>query len=1048
MTSKSKKTNKSKRLIFHDYWDIQDKYVTDYGKHTILFMQVGSFYEAYSTDIIGPNLENLSEILNIILTRKSKSNPVVNETNPYMLGFPDRYLDKYMKILIQNGYTVVIYDQKKVKNITGKEDIYRELAGVYSPGTYTEQTSPDSSNLICMYISDLKTDSGRYLPCIAVSSIDLSTGENVVYESYSTDNDTNYALDETLRFLTVNPPKELIIYKDNTSVTDSSIISYLELDDVNYTICEGVNKNFKLVSYTQAVLSKIFPDRGMLNPIEYVDLERYPYSLICYILLLEFARQHKSDIIYNIDKPKIFDDQNNLILGNNASYQLNVIEHNSRNTPNVKYKCLFDVVNQTSTAIGRRYLKKTLNAPYISIDIIQKRLDCVEEFVNNDKWKNVELLLKGIVDIERLSRKLGFYKIQPYELTNMYFSIENVLKLAEYLKKYQMFDTININSDTITNLKEFIKNVQQKFNTDIMERLNSNDTYDAFFREGISSDIDKMQRDIKNIETLFSNIETVLSKYVTDRGKAVLSKGNKMKLCNNSRDGYFFKISDKRAESLIKNISGKKEIKITDSYSIDISTIYVKNNPKNGKKIFFPFLTDKAKELDLLKIKIKDIAVDIYVNILKSYNEKYTKYFRDASNFVGLVDFIKSAAKCATMYNYTKPVIVNNNNSFVCCKELRHPIVERIRDDVEYIPHDLYIGKAEDNDLEGMLIYGLNSSGKSTIMKSVGISIIMAQCGMYVPAKEYKFMPYRSLFTRISGDDNILKGLSSFALEMIELRAILKRADKGTLIIGDEVCRSTDIISANALVSTTIEMLSKTGSTFIFATHLHDIPTMDNIVNLSNVKPFHLNVTYDNDKDRLIFDRKLKEGSGETVYGVKVAKYLINDTEFINKSQNIVNKLTNIPDSIVNKKRSKYNKTLYMDNCGICKKNVNTTEDLFDTHHINFQKDCKDGFVKDKPHIQMNSKANLIVLCKKCHQSLHAGNLTISKYIETSTGKDIDIKINNVTNKKTNRKYTDEHRIAIQKLKGKSMRYIKSELKEKYNISPSNSFIYKVQKSV
>lgn len=1037
---------KVKRLIYHEYWEYQDKYTNEYGTKSIVFMQVGSFYEAYSTNSKGYNLDKLSELLNIILTRKNKSKEIVDDTNPYMLGFPDRYLDKYMKILISNGYTVVIFDQHKVINKMGKEDVYRELAGIYSPGTYIENTSPDSNNLICMYISDLRTKTGRLLPCIAIASIDLSTGENTVYESYSTDNDHNYALDEASRFLTVNPPKELIIYKDNTELTDINILSYLELEDKNCTICEGVNKKFKLVSYAKAVLEKVFPDRGMLHPIEYIDLERSPYSLVCYISLLEFAKQHKHDILNNIRKPKIFNNCKNLILGNNASYQLNIIEHNSKNAPNVNYKCLFDVVNKTSTAIGRRFLKYTLNAPYVAHDIIQSRLDCVEALLKDNLWKNAENYLKGIVDIERLSRKLTFNKIQPYELANMYFSIENVIRLSVLIGDREIFKDINIGEDTLCQLRSFVKDIIENFDINIMERLNINDAYDSFFKKGINKEIDNIQKEINITKDLFENITSALSKYVNDRGKAVLSKGNKMTLCNNARDGYYLKLSDKRAESFKKNIKGKKMLKITDNYSIDTSTIEIKVNPKNGQKIFFTDLTKRAREYELLQDKVKEMACEVYTDILKGYNDNYTDAFRETSSFIGLIDYIKSAAKCAKMYNYVKPVIKGDkdDNSFVKCKGLRHPIVERIREDVEYVPHNLNLGKNGKNTLEGMLVYGLNSSGKSTIMKAMGISIIMAQSGMYVPAKSYEFNPYMNLFARISGDDDILKGLSSFALEMTELRAILKRANNKTLIIGDEVCRSTDIISANSLVSTTIEMLSETGATFIFATHLHDIPEMNNIKSLTNVKPYHLTVKYDSDKDRLIFDRKLKEGSGEKVYGIKVAKYLINNEEFISRSQKIADELMDRPEYILNDKKSRYNNNVYVDHCAICKKEVlnnKICKEFFDTHHINFQKDCENGFVKDKPHLPMNSKANLIILCKKCHRAVHNGKFKIKGYIDTSTGRDINIKVNKTKNDKR-QKYTEEQIKAIKGLKGKPMKHIKKELKEKYNIEPSTSYIY------
>jgi DNA mismatch repair protein MutS len=330
-----------------------------------------------------------------------------------------------------------------------------------------------------------------------------------------------------------------------------------------------------------------------------------------------------------------------------------------------------------------------------------------------------------------------------------------------------------------------------------------------------------------------------------------------------------------------------------------------------------------------------------------------------------------------------------------------------------------------------MLLYGLNSSGKSSLMKALGLSIIMAQSGMYVPAEEYNYSPYDAMFSRITGNDNLFKGLSSFALEMTELRAILKRTGPKTLVIGDEVCRGTEHTSGNALVSATIIKLSKTGSTFIFATHLHDIPKMKKIKELENVKSFHLTVDYDKENDTLIFDRILKPGSGPPVYGITVAKYLIHDNEFIKLAQEIKNDLLNIPNQLVDTKKSKYNSQVYMYECGICNKKFKCDLDhvgLFDTHHINFQKDCEDGFVKSKPHLPMNSKANLIVLCKECHHKVHHGELIIKGYIETSNGRKVDYKENDELIDITPESTDSNEYIKVPPKKKKLKKYSESEI--------------------
>ncbi len=168
---------------------------------------------------------------------------------------------------------------------------------------------------------------------------------------------------------------------------------------------------------------------------------------------------------------------------------------------------------------------------------------------------------------------------------------------------------------------------------------------------------------------------------------------------------------------------------------------------------------------------------------------------------------------------------------------------------------------------------------------------------------------------------------------------------------------------------------------------------MERVKSEKSIKSFHLSVSYDNKRDALIFDRKLKEGSGDSVYGITVAKYIINDKEFIDMALEIKNELTQGYESLISGKTSRYNSDVYIHECQLChKKDVNGVISNLQTHHINFQKNCVDGFSKDKPHIRKNDKANLVVLCKECHDKIHHDGLDVGGYVMTSKGKQIVLK--------------------------------------------------------
>ena len=283
--------------------------------------------------------------------------------------------------------------------------------------------------------------------------------------------------------------------------------------------------------------------------------------------------------------------------------------------------------------------------------------------------------------------------------------------------------------------------------------------------------------------------------------------------------------------------------------------------------------------------------------------------------------------------------------------------------------------------MHGVLLYGINSSGKSSLMKAIGIAVILAQAGFYVPAKSMRFSIFDAVYTRISGADNIAKGLSSFAVEMLELKNIFNRASKKSLVLGDEISHSTETMSGLSIVASSILKLSKLEAIFVFATHLHQLPEIKEVEKLKNIIALHLSVIYKSEEDKLIFDRKLAYGSGSSMYGLEYAKSLHMDKEFLTVANDIRKKLTDDYDSIERlsmRKTSKYNKNVYASSCVICGKACD------DVHHIKEQARAnKEGFIE---HINANHKYNLIPLCKEHHKMVHDGTINVNGFVATSKG--------------------------------------------------------------
>ena len=167
--------------------------------------------------------------------------------------------------------------------------------------------------------------------------------------------------------------------------------------------------------------------------------------------------------------------------------------------------------------------------------------------------------------------------------------------------------------------------------------------------------------------------------------------------------------------------------------------------------------------------------------------------------------------------------------------------------EIEYIPNDITLGE------NGILLYGTNACGKSTLMKSIGLTLIMAQAGFFVPCKECVYSPYTQIFTRILNNDNIFKRQSSFAVEMSELRGILKRADNHSLVLGDEVCSGTETTSALSIVSAGLKTLSDLKCSFIFTSHLHQLMDIQIVKSLTTLQVFRLKIEYNAETETFSF---------------------------------------------------------------------------------------------------------------------------------------------------------------------------------------------------
>ena len=1021
--------------IINDYLDLQDKYEKRYGEKTIVLMEVGGFFEIYG--IVNDftkrgRIYEISDITNLSISKKCSKTQPISIKNPLMAGFPNHSFSKWRDILLKNNYTIIKIEQDS----HGTKDPKRTVTEIISPGVNIETTN-FTNNMMSIYLEEFKCHkTTKPVLQIGISIIDVTTGDNYVYETHSNPDDYTYALDEIFRFIGIFNPSEIIFHFENTKLDKEKIENYLQIYQyqVHFNIYNSDKYNHILKNkFKDQILNKIFKNIGNLTPVEYISMEKMHFALNAFIYLLQFIYDHNENIILKLLKPKIWEPSKYLVLSHDSIYQLNIIpDKNKQYISGIN--SLWDVLDKTKTAIGKRFLKDNLLNPIINSNLLNKRYKLVETFLENDKYIEIRNVLKNIIDIERLHRRMAMKFMNPSSFLSLDLSYQNVNLVIQNIKNTNNSHLLGIipDTETLNKFKEFILDYNDKLLMDKLVGINLQNITSTIFKKGLYKDIDKVQEKIDFYNLFLTQFQKTLSNLIDPSRKMVDLK-------QNDRDGHYFSITKSRLKTLKAALKDKDKLYINvKNKTVEISTsnLEIKSNT-SGSKIFTTEIRNYSSLLVGQQQKMSKLCLEIFSELLQTYYDKYSIELKNITNFIGLLDFITNIAFVSKINNYFKPTIDERKESYLIAKGLRHPIIEKIHNKVQYIPNDIYLGE---NNQNGILLYGVNAVGKSCLMKSVGIAIIMAQTGFYVPAKNFIYSPYKHIFTRISNNDNIFKGQSTFAVEMSELRSILKRSTENSLILGDELCSGTETTSAISLVAAGILRLSEKNSSFIFATHLHKLSTLDEILNCKNVNNYHMETIFDKANNRLIYNRKLKNGSGSSIYGLEVAKAMDLDKEFIKTADLVRKKLMGNSETIVNNKTSQYNSEIIIDKCAIC--NCITEE----VHHIKEQHLANNkGMIED---FHKNNLFNLVQLCHKCHHEVHHGKLIIKGYIQTTRGIELDYNYNDnlsidLTRKK---KYTKDQIDIIKDIYEKTKKYnmTKKLLNMHHKISISHPTLKKI----
>jgi DNA mismatch repair protein MutS len=1028
--------------LIKEFFELTKKYEDEYGTNTVFLIQVGSFFECYglkdnNNNIYGSNILEFSRICDLNIAEKRVC---VGSEQVVMSGFTQHFLDKYVKKMQSAGFTTAVYAQdEQCANTT------RSLLGVFSPGTYFSSDSDNITNITCCIwiqskvdpIQLLKSNSFKQLNVyIGVSIIDIYTGKTSImeYSEQYIKNPTTF--DELEQFISIYNPSETILISNIIQTDLNDIVSYIGIKSKSIhfvnLLAETTNKNTlralncEKQTYQTQLLSRFYKFDDISAFMEMFNNMVWATQSFCY--LLDFIYQHNPNLVYMIAEPIIENKSNRLILANHSLKQLNIIDDSDREYKG-KYSSVSKMLNECITPMGKRKFAHHFLNPVTDKIYLQNEYDTIENLLTTfDDYKIVKTMLGPIKDLAKINRLILLKKISPKTIYQLYSGILSSLNIYNFIiAKPQLHEYLKNKIPDFSNLLVYINEISKKLDSlfimDDCKDLDSTQKIEkSFIKNGIDSTLDEKIRVLMEsqdqLECCRCYFSSVLSTYENSGKKKGKSKPKVnleendeyddeltpeyVKIHETEKNNYSLIATDRRCKILEevltknkanKNVSLKYKSRFYNNDSEFI--LEISNDPlafnkqtASNKIITNNQINKLCKDVSLIKTNFIETVSNVYYQIIKSLSV-YQDKINIICDLITFVDLIYSKAYIADKYNYCKPEIVVNdstNKSFIHVTDLRHCLIEKIQQTELYVANDIMIG---DGKMDGLLLYGTNAVGKTSFIRALGISVIMAQAGLYVPASSYKYNPYQYIFTRILGNDNLFKGLSTFAVEMSELRTILRLANQNSLVLGDELCSGTESISAVSIFVAGIQSLHNKQCSFIFATHLHEIIGYDEIASLHNVGLKHMAVIYDKEKDCLIYDRKLKDGPGTNMYGLEVCKSLSLPQDFLTAALSIRMKYHPQSASILDQKKSHYNAAVIKGLCENCKECM-----AVDVHHLIHQQDADEkGIIKQKGHIlHKNHKANLLNLCQKCHDEFHSEERNDKKYKKVKTTKGTIIK--------------------------------------------------------
>lgn len=505
---------------------------------------------------------------------------------------------------------------------------------------------------------------------------------------------------------------------------------------------------------------------------------------------------------------------------------------------------LISILDRTQTAMGGRLLKKWITAPLKKLEPILKRQECVEEFFKNKNLrKNLQNELKEIGDLERLISKVCTGRINPREMINLKTSLKKI-PLIKQLLDQTTAETLRIIHDKLDSLDWLVEKIENAL-VDNPPLLISEG---GIIRNGYNPELDELRSLSSNAKEWISNFQK------TERERTKIPS---LKVSYNKVFGYYIEISHANKD------------KVPDNY-------IRKQTLVNCERYITPELKEYEDKILNAQENIAKLEYELFEQVRRAAASA-VEAIQENAQLIAMIDCFQSLADCADDYNYVKPILDESDTIEII--DGRHPVVERILPPGEkFTPNSCKLSSSEN---QIIILTGPNMAGKSVYLRQVGLIVLMAQIGSFVPAKEARIGLVDRIFTRVGASDNIASGESTFLVEMQEAANILNNATSKSLILLDEIGRGTSTFDGISIAWAITEYLHDNpniNAKTLFATHYHELNEMAQL--FPRIKNYKVEVREYGDK--VIFLHKVSPGSADHSYGIQVAQ-MAGLPEFVTK---------------------------------------------------------------------------------------------------------------------------------------------------------------------